>query len=147
MGCTLQPPTRNPVTGVLVTPLPPPRLSCFPARRKPALVDGVRGGFWHQTVWKVRGDQSGQTTLCTTAQHHLHRQPWHERKTGQEVGQPLLAPLLLNYPKKRIPLMPKPYASAVPAPPSSRAGREGAWIKAWLFAAPLRRAWRGEPGS
>lgn len=32
-------------------------------------------------------------------------------------------------------------------PPSSHTGREGVWRTAWLFAAPLPRAWRGEPGS
>lgn len=69
-------------------------------------VAGAWGGFWHQTIRKVSEDQSGRATLCTTVWHHLHQQPRGERKTGQEVGQPLLAPLLLNYPKNKILLKP-----------------------------------------
>ena len=74
----------NPVLWGLVTPLPPPRLSGFPGRRKPVPAAGAWGGFWHRTFWKLSED----LTLRTTLRHHLQRQRWGSRKMGQEARQP-----------------------------------------------------------
>lgn len=110
----------------LVAPLPPPQLSCLPRQRKPEGNLCSWGGCWHQTISE---DQSQPFSQLLDITHSLSAKGRQE-----EVGQPLLAPLLLNYPKNGILQKPKPLARVTPAP---REPRKGDWRKAWLFAAPL----------
>lgn len=103
-GSALQPPTQNStprlwshLSHLLSSPARPGRGSWGAA--------GTWGSCWPQTISEEHSGQSQPlhspwTSLAPTASG--------QEETGQEVGQPLLAPLLLNCPKNWILQKPKP---------------------------------------